>query len=125
MDLTVIQETWNEWYPVVLASLGTVIAVGGIILTVYLKLKPIYDSFKSKLDAVKDKVVNAEKDDITAKLESVNIQTKITDLEEKIANPLTSDNARASYTTQLSILIEVKTKLDAGLVTVDEVNNKF
>ncbi len=123
--LNMLTEWWNEYSPIVISIGGTLLAVGGIILTAYLKFKPVLTAFKEKLDTLFDKATDVDKEDISTTLQSVSIDGKITDLKEKIANPLTSESARASYTTQLETLIKVKTKLDNGLVTVSDVNDKF
>jgi hypothetical protein len=119
-------ELWNEYYPILLAVGGTILTVGGIILSAYLVIKPKIDWFKSKIEELKSNTTkDSIQEDLTAKLQSVDISTKITNLEEKIANPLTSDSARASYTTQLKVLIEVQTKLDSGIAVVEETQSKF
>jgi hypothetical protein len=125
MNLEVIMDFWNTYYPVVIAIGGTIVTVGGMIFTAWLVVKPKIDLFKQWLETIKNKVTDADAEDVSTTLQSVDIETKITDLQEKINNPLTSDSARASYTKQLEILITVKTKLDAGLVTVEETTSKY
>ncbi len=123
--LRVIKAFVLEWYPVIFAMGGTIIAVGTIVLTVYLKFKPIYDSFKNKLDAIKNKVVDADAEDVSTRLQTVDINNKIAELEDKIANPLTSESSRVVYTQSLKILIEIKIKTEAGLIKAEEVEGNF
>jgi len=115
------QAWWYEYYPIVV---GGITVIGGIIASVMIiwaKVQPILD----KLNVIKDKVTDTSKEDLGNIFQSVDIETKITDLKEKIANPLTSEEARTSYTKQLEILIEAKVKLDAGIAKVEDTTSKF
>lgn len=125
MSLEIITQWWNEYYPVIVAIGGTILTVGGIIFTAYIKFKPIVDGLKTKFDVLFNKATDVTKEDITNQLQMVNVDKQITDLKEKINNPLTSDDARIAYTKQLEVLLGIKTKLENGLATVEDTTSKF
>lgn len=122
MDLTMFTDFWAEYGGVIMGIGGTIITVGGILLTFYLKFKPILDNFKTKLDDIKNKVANPDTESIKDTLLKSDLAVKIAELEDKINNPLTSDTSRAVYQAQVKILIETKTKLDAGLIKAEEIS---
>jgi hypothetical protein len=116
-----LKDVWLQYYPVIL-SVGTVVTVFAAgIYGVYSQIRPILD----KLNAIKDKVVNVDKEDITTKLQSLDLQTKITDLKAKIANPTISDELKQQYISQLATTEVLFAKINAGLVIVTETASKF
>jgi len=116
---------WNEYSPMVLAIGGTILTVGGMIFAAYIVVKPKIDWFKDKLQELKDNTsIDSVTEDITSKLKTTDITVKIAELEDKIANPLTSDTSRLVYIASLKAYTEMLVKLDAGIaITEDATNN--
>jgi hypothetical protein len=124
--MEVFMELWNEYYPIALAVGGTILTVGGIILSAYLVIKPKIDWFKSKIEELKaNTTTDSIKEDLSAKLQATDIDVKIAELEDKISNPMTSDTSRTIYLASLKAYTEMKIKIEAGLSTVEEVQSKF
>ena len=120
-----VSSLWEQYGGMILGIGGTILAVGGTILTLYLKLKPVFDALKEKIDAIFNKTNDEVKEDITTTLQSVTLDSKITDLKTKLENPTISDTLKQEYLSQLEVLLSIKAKLDAGLVTVTDTTDKY
>ena len=119
--MAMIQELWLEYYPIVLTALGVAMTFIAGALVIWSQLKPVLE----KLNLVWEKIKGTDKDDVTNLLQQNDMATKITDLKAKLANPTLSDELKQEYMVQLETALELKAKLDAGLVKVEEVTNKF
>ena len=122
--------TGSEWiqtnYPIILTIVGTVIATAGTVYAVYTQFKNIITPIKDWIEKQKEKDIGSEvKTNLLEQMQMSNLATQIIDLEEKINNPLTSEQARVGYMSQLKILSELKIKLDAGLVKAEDITSKF
>ena len=122
--------TGSEWiqtnYPILLTIVGTVIATAGTVYAVYTQFKNIITPIKDWIAKQKEKDIGSEvKTNLLEQMQMSNLATQIIDLEEKINNPLTSEQARVGYMSQLKILSELKIKLDAGLVKAEDITSKF
>lgn len=122
--------TGSEWiqtnYPIILTIVGTVIATAGTVYAVYTQFKNIITPIKDWIAKQKEKDIGSEvKTNLLEQMQMSNLATQIIDLEEKINNPLTSEQARVGYMSQLKILSELKIKLDAGLVKAEDITSKF
>lgn len=114
--------TWVQTnYPVILTMGASLLAVIGTVFAIWTQIKPIID----KLNIIKDKVVDSEKEDVTNLLQITTLDTQITDLNAKIANPIISDTLKQQYISQLATLEVIKAKLDAGMAKTNEVTSKY
>lgn len=119
--LNSLQELWNTYSPLII---GAVVALGsfaGVIFVVWGKVQPLFAKIADLKNDIKDNKIS----DVSASLQTLDLETKITDLKEKLNNPLISDEGKLAYTKQLTQLLEIKAKIDVGLVTVEETTNKY
>lgn len=116
-----LQELWNQYYPVVLAGGLSVLAVATGVYAVWSQIKPLLNKFSE----LKDKVEETKVSDISKQLESITLDTRITDLKAKIANPTVSAELKEQYMTQLEQLLTIQAKIQAGLVKAEEITSKF
>lgn len=115
------KELWFEYYPIVV---GFITVAGGIVASmifVWTKVQP----YLEKINLMKDKITDTSKEDVTNELKALTLETQVTDLKAKIANPTVSDELKQQYITQLARLETLKAKLEAGLVKVEETTSKF
>lgn len=122
--------TASEWvqinYPVILTIGASILAVVGAVFAVYTQVKGAIEPIIEWIKNLKNKEKQDEiKNDVTSQLQSITLDTQITDLKAKIENPTVSDELKQSYITQLSKLEVIKAKLDAGLVKVEDTASKF
>lgn len=116
-----LKSLWFEYYPIVV---GAITALGGVIATVifvWSKIQP----YLEKLNVIKDKVTDTSKEDLSSKLQSITLDTQITDLKAKIENPTISNELKQQYITQLANLETLKLKIESGLAVVDSTTNKY
>lgn len=116
-----LQELWNQYYPIVVAGGLSIVAVAGGIYAVWSQIKPLLNKFSE----LKDKVEETKVSDISKQLESITLDTRITDLKAKIANPTVSAELKEQYMTQLEQLLTIQAKIQAGLVKAEEITSKF
>lgn len=117
----IVLELWNEHKESILAIGAMALTFIAGALVIWSQLKPVLE----KLNLVWEKIKGTDKDDVTKLLQQNDMATKITDLKAKLANPTLSDELKQEYMVQLETALELKAKLDAGLVKVEEVTNKF
>ena len=117
----IVLELWNEHKESILAIGAMALTFIAGALVIWSQLKPVLE----KLNLVWEKIKGTDKDDVTSLLQQNDMATKITDLKAKLANPTLSDELKQEYMVQLETALELKAKLDAGLVKVEEVTNKF
>lgn len=120
------QSWFTEYWPIVVASFLAVVSAVGVAYGIYLQakgmLQPVMDWIKSKKE---EEPVTQAKENIKAKLEAITLETQITDLEEKLNNPVISEEGKAKYMNQLKVLYEVKAKMDAGTAVIEDTTSKY
>ena len=121
-----IESFWNEYYPIVLTVGGSIVAVIAGLVLVYTQaqtiIKPILDWIKGLKDKEEQDII---KNDISTQLQSITLDTQITDLKAKIENPTVSDTLKQSYISQLVLLEVIKAKLEVGIVTLEDTTSKY
>jgi len=121
MWLEDLKDLWFEYYPIVV---GFITVAGGIVASlifVWSKVQP----YLEKISLMKDKITDTSTEDVTNQLQSITLDTQITDLKAKISNPTVSDELKQQYIIQLARLETLKAKIEAGLATVEETTSKF
>ena len=121
MMLEQLQALWNEYYPIIVTALGTISAVVGMLYLAWSKISPLLE----KLKDIKEDVSSLKADDVKNSLSTIDLDTKILDLQSKIESPAISPALTEQYQVQLDKLLAIKQQIESGLVKVEEVTNKF
>jgi len=117
------QLLWNEYYPLIVASIGGLIVFVGVAYGVYNQVSVITAPILEKIQAFRDK---NDEDAITNKgIEDIKLDVLKADILAKIGNPSVSPELTLLYQTQLDKLNAMTTKVSDTVNKVEEKTDKY